>query len=154
MGDGVRPRPFRRIQVALLAGGAAVFIVSQPAADVGRMAIPLVLFALLCFCNCALISVWEDEVDRSHGQTSLAIQLGRAAAILRSLPWAVALLCVAARLLGGSGAGTAALCGAASAVLLGLVGLAEPRIGRMRARVLADVALMTPVLPLLARHIG
>ena len=139
---------------ALLAGGAAVFIVCLPAADVGRMAIPLVLFALLCFSNCALISVWEDEVDRSQGQTSLALQLGRAAAILGSLPWAVALLCAAARLLAGRGAGTASLCGVASAVLLGLVGLAEPRIGRVRARVLADVALMTPVVPLLARLIG
>jgi hypothetical protein len=45
-------------------------------------------------------------------------------------------------------------CGAASGALLGLVDLAEPRIGRVRARVLADVALMTPALPVLLRHLA
>ena len=59
------------------------------------------LHAPVCFSNCTLISVWEDEVDLSHGQTSLALQFRRAAALSRMLPWLVALVAVAAGLTAG-----------------------------------------------------
>jgi hypothetical protein len=110
------------------------------------MAAPLVLFILLCFSNCALISVWEDEVDRSHGQTSLALQFGWAAALSRALPWGLSAAAAAAALANVPHARAASACAAISGVLLGLIDLAEPRIGRVRARVLADLALMTPLL--------
>jgi hypothetical protein len=135
----------------LLGAGAALFTASRPGADLGAMAVPLLLFVLLCFCNCALISVWEDEVDRSHGQTSLALQFGRAAALSRALPWAVCALSAVAWLVGGPHTGPAAACAAASGALLGAVDLSEARIGRIPARVLADVALMTPLAALLTR---
>ncbi len=131
----------------LLGGGAAVFVAGQPGADLAAMAVPLGLFMLLCFTNCALISLWEDEVDRSHGQTSLALQFGGAASLGRVLPWLVSLLAAAAWV--AAGHGSAAACAAASGVLLGLVDLTEDRIGRIPARVLADVALMTPLYTLL-----
>ncbi len=133
----------------LLGGGAALFAASKPGSDLPGMAVPLTLFVLLCFSNCALISVWEDEVDRSHGQTSLAIQFGGAAAFSRVLPWAVAALSAAALAAAGPTAEPAAACAAASGVMLGIVDLAQARIGRIRARVLADVVLMTPLAPLL-----
>ena len=133
----------------LLAAGAAVFAVARPDARPGRLAAPTALLALLCFTNCALISVWEDDVDRVHGQTSLALQLGGTAA-LRILPWAVAALAAGAWLWRGRLGGGAPACAAASAVLLGIVDLAEARMGRRLARVLADVALMTPLVPLAA----
>jgi hypothetical protein len=137
----------------LLAAGAAVFVAVRPGSRHLAVALASALFALLCFSNCALISLWENDVDRSHGQTSLALQFGRSAA-LRLLPWAVAALSAAAWLRAGPGSGAFAACGAASGVLLGLVDLAEPRIGRTLARVLADVALMTPAIPLLMRAAG
>jgi hypothetical protein len=140
-----RWRAPKEICVALLLGaGAAVFPAGRPGSDIAGMAAPLALFVLLCFSNCALISVWEDEVDRSHGQTSLALQFGRAAALSRALPWAIAAASAAVLLAGVPRARAGSACAAASGLLLGLVGLAEPRIGRVRARVLADVALMTP----------
>ena len=135
----------------LLGGGAAVFAAGRPGADLRGMAVPLALFVLLCFSNCALISVWEDEVDRGHGQTSLALQFRGAAAVGRALPWAIAAAAGAAWLAGVPHARAAAACAATSGVLLGLVALSEPRIGRLRARVLADVALMTPAALLLLR---
>ncbi len=144
-----RWRAPKEVCVALLLGaGAAVFIASRAGARLPRLAVPLGLFTALCFCNCALISRWESEVDRSHGQTSLALQLGTHGA-LRILPWAVSLLCASAWLVAGHGAGPAAACGCASGALLGCVDLAEARMGRMLARVLADVALMTPAVALL-----
>jgi hypothetical protein len=39
-----------------------------------------------------------------------------------------------------------------SGVLLGVVDLAEKRTGRVAARVLADVALLTPLVPVLWGH--
>jgi hypothetical protein len=139
--------------VALLLGaGAALFAAGRPGADIRGMAAPLGLFVLLCFSNCALISVWEDEVDLSHGQTSLALQFGRSVALSRTLPWAISAAAGAVWIAGVPHAAGAAACAAASGVLLGLVDLAEHRIGWVRARVLADVALMTPVLILLAPH--
>ena len=147
-----RWRAPKEICVAVLLGaGAAVFVVSRPGAALDALAIPLALFVLLCFCNCALISLWEYAVDRSHGQTSLALQFGRAAAYTRAVPWAILALSLAICLLGGGDARPATLCGAASAGLLGFVDLSEERIGRVRARVLADVALMTPAVPLVLR---
>ncbi len=145
-----RWRAPKEVCVALLLGaGAAVFLVGRPGADLRGMSVPLALFVLLCFSNCALISVWEHEVDRSHGQTSLALQFGRAAALSRALPWAAAAASAAVWVCGLPHARAAAACAAASGVLLGLVDLAEPGIGRSRARVLADVALMTPLVWLL-----
>jgi len=140
-----RWRPPKEACVALLLGvGAALFAAANPVADVRGMAAPFALFTLLCFSNCALISVWEDEVDRSHGGTSLALQFTRAGALLRALPWAVSGAAAAIWLGAVPHAGPAAACAAASGALLGLLGLAEPRIGRVPARVLADVALLTP----------
>jgi hypothetical protein len=48
----------------------------------------------------------------------------------------------------------ATLCAAASAGLLGIVDCAHVRCGRQLSRVLADVALMTPLVPLLASLAG
>jgi hypothetical protein len=150
-----RWRPPKEACVALLlTGGAAVFVASRPGARLGAMAIPAAVFALLCLANCALISVWENEVDRSQGQTSLALQFGPATALSRALPWAVSALCAACWLCAGPEAGPAAACGAASGVLLGLVDQAERRIGRSLARVLADVAMLTPAVPLAMRAIA
>ena len=133
----------------LLAGGVAVFIVAPAPVRWRGVAMPLALFGLLCFANCALISVWEDAVDQSHGQTSLSRQFRRGRSFSRALPWATAAiaLCLCLRLPGPQRA--AAACGVASGLLLAGLDGAEARLGRERARVLADVALMTPLVPLL-----
>jgi hypothetical protein len=133
----------------LLAGGAAVFIAPQAGASVQRLAAPLVLFALLCFANCALISVWENEVDVSHGQTSLALQYAGAARVSRLLPWFIVIAAAAAWLVAGASINAVAGCAFSSAVLLGCIDAAERSTGRILARVLADVALLTPLVPLL-----
>lgn len=136
----------------LLAAGALVFTVSQPAADLRGVIAPTVLFVLLCFSNCALISVWESEVDRSHGQTSVALQMGRSAAVFRYLPWGIAAIAIGVGFAGVPHAREAAICASASGIALGLVNLAEGRSGPVGARVLADVALLTPAAYILLSH--
>ena len=135
---------------ALLGGGVAVFLVAQPGVAWRPLAAPLALFVLLCFTNCALISAWEREVDQTHGQTSLTLQFRRGADFSRLLPW---MLAGAAGLLFAVESGPAratAACAGLSSLLLGGIDWWEPRCGRQPARVLADIALMTPLVFLVA----
>lgn len=131
---------------ALMTGGVCVFLLSSShRADVVSSAS---LFALLCFTNCALISSWEREVDLAHGQTSLAIDAVTHGWAIPQLPWLIAVLSAVA-LFGDVGPPrTVAACALVSAVLLAIVDWLERRAGRRVARVLADVALLTPIVPL------
>ena len=143
--------PPKELCVALLLGaGAAVFSVGRQGARIAPAAGPLGLFVLLCFSNCALISVWEHEVDRVHGQTSLSHQFAGAGALARLLPGVIS--AVSGLAWAAAGRGTASGCAAVSGVLLGVVDLSEKRTGRVPARVLADVALLTPLVPVLWGH--
>jgi hypothetical protein len=128
----------------LLAGGAACFPVAPRPGAMISLAVPLALFGLLCFANCLLISHWENEVDRAHGQTSLARQFPHGRPLAHALPWAVA---GGAATLFFAGAGPlrgVAVSSVASGILLGTLDHAHRRIGRQLARALADLTLMTP----------
>jgi hypothetical protein len=146
-----RERPWRAPKEACVAllfgGGVVVFAAASDPAVLRALAVPLALFVLLCFANCVLISIWEREVDQAHGQTSLALQGEgwRPGAV--ALPWALA--AVAALLFHQTG-GAAIACAAVSGVLLGTVDRLQPRFGRQLARAVADIALMTPLVPLAA----
>ena len=133
---------------ALLSGGVALFITARPGANLEALAAPLCLFAFLCFANCALISVWESEVDLSHGQTSLALQLSEAEGLAKTLPL-ILIGASAAVAYFQPGARPAAISAAASSLLLYVVDRFQLRMGRRLSRVLADAVLLTPVVPLL-----
>ena len=137
----------REFLAGLLAAGTALFVVLPPHDAVVWWAIAL--FTLLCFANCALISAWEREVDVSHGQTSLAMQFGAGARIARGLTLAIAVAAAALGWVGPPALSMAAASAGASALLLLWINHAETALGRHRARVLADVALMTPAIALL-----
>lgn len=110
--------------------------------------LPAVFFGLLCFTNCALISVWEKEVDALHGQSSLALQLGQRSWLIRLLPWGILIAALIA-FLTGSTSRPVAVCSAASAVLMGILDMLQPRIGRIPCRAAVDVTLMSPAVALL-----
>ncbi|CAM3003780.1 hypothetical protein [Rariglobus hedericola] len=107
--------------------------------------IPVTLFGLLCFSNCALIASWEKEVDTLHGQTSLALQLKGRWTLIHALPWLLLIAGLLSAVLNSDPTHPGALCTAASGLLLGLLDLAQPRIGRETARALVDFTLITPV---------
>jgi hypothetical protein len=132
----------------LLTGGVSVFVIPQAGAATRSLLEPIVLFGLLCFANCALISTWEHRVDEAHGQTSFALQYRRARAFSRALPWIIAGVSVFLGLVGPGPVRVAAFCATGSGVLLGAVDRAEHRIGWQLARVLADLVLLTPLIPL------
>jgi hypothetical protein len=106
---------------------------------------PTGLFFLLALANCLLISDWEREVDRAQGQTSLALRYRSARALAARLPWAVTALALALALTQEGSPRAVAFCSAVSAALLGWLGLAQARFGRQRARVLADLVLLVPL---------
>jgi len=140
---------------ALFGGGVSVFLIAPAPRLLPLVAMPLMLFTLLCFVNCALISGWEREVDEVHGQTSLAVQYRGSGSIAVAMPWLLAAGAAALMVREPAGAArVAAACGLASSVLLGVVNAVQGRIGWQRARVLADAALLTPLLPLMQGWMG
>ena len=149
-----RDHPWRvpkELCVALLfAAGVACFPITREPGALRLLAVPLALFGSLCLANCALISLWETEVDRTHGQTSIALQYPRGHRLVRLLPWLLAMLAADFAAHETGAAQIAVLCAAASGGLLGAVDLMHVCCGRQLARVLADMALITPLVPLLA----
>ena len=70
-------------------------------------------------------------------------------ALLSSASLALAALAVASVLTHDDVSRVGGVCAGASALLLAAVDRAQPRIGWQAARVLSDVALMSPVVPLI-----
>lgn len=132
----------------LLTGGVGLFLVTAPLPAPRPVFAGLALFGALCLANCALISLWERGVDEAHGQTSLALQFDWAHWLARALPWIIALVSALLAWRVADPLRTAAACSLASGGLLGLLDLTESRLGPRLARVLADAALLTPLLPL------
>jgi hypothetical protein len=136
---------------ALIACGAALYPATLVNGRLHLLLAPTALFMLLCLANCLLISVWESEVDRTHRQTSLALQLAPARVVARGLPYGLVALGLGMAMFSSGATRTAAWCGAASAGLLATLNLVQPRIGRERARVLADITLLTPLIAMLLK---
>jgi len=136
----------KELCVALLfVGGITVF--SFNAIDFSDDGPFLALFGLLCFADCALISIWEDEVDRQHGQTSLALQFPGGRWLGHLLPWIIALLSLGFTIHADDSQRTALFCVAASGILLGGVDAMHRPWGRQFARAVADLTLLTPIIP-------
>jgi hypothetical protein len=143
--------PKEAIVALLLTAGVALFLVALPSASPSTLLVSCAAFGLTCFINCALISSWEREVDRAQGQTSLALQSTRNPRLIKRLPWAAAGMGLVSLTVVSRPEGVVVACAAGSALLLVLVDALEPRMGRAAARVLADVALMTPLVPFVWR---
>ncbi len=131
---------------ALVAAAAALFPFADAPSNPLHLVDAAIWFCLLALANCALISRWEQDVDRLHGQDSLVRSHGAIAPLVRAMPWALA---VAAALLLAAGRGGAVgvrTAAATSALLLGVIDRSEPRLGWQASRVLADLSLLTPFL--------
>ncbi len=127
----------------LLTGGIAVFLLGST--PLTALLPPLMLFSALCFVNCVLISAWERDVDRSHQQSSLALD-SRRTAWIHWAPWLLAVIAIVG--VTNAPVRTVAGCTAVSALLLAAIDHFQRRMGWGPARVLADLALLTPVVAL------
>ncbi len=136
------------IGVIFALGCALAPVVAAPE-KITSLIIPATLFGLLCFANCALIASWEKDVDTVHGQTSLALQLKGRWSIIHALPWIVSIAALVSMAFNSDPSHPGALCTAASGLFMGLLDLAQPRLGRETARAWVDFTLMTPLVLLL-----
>jgi hypothetical protein len=143
--------PKEIVIAAIFAVGCALAPAVVAPEGIPSLLLPVTLFGLLCFANCALIASWEKDVDTSHGQTSLALQLKDRWALIHALPWLLCCAGLASAFFDRAPAHPGAWCTAVSGLLLGLLDLAQPRLGRETARAWVDFTLMTPVVLLFLR---
>lgn len=129
----------------IIALGAALYPAASDGVRMAALSGPVIMLFLLGLANCLLISDWEREVDARHRQTSLALQFTQVRHLARWLPAGIAILGAAQALTARGAVRQAAWCGTASAVLLTVISHNQRRMGWERARVLADAALLTPL---------
>lgn len=130
----------KEVLIALLfAAGSACFSWANASTGTRPLFASLAWFAILCFVNLALIAHWEREVDAAHKHASLAIAHPWVNRWIRIAPWALA-----AGILFSNSVVRFPI--ALSALLMGLLDLAEARLGRRRARVAVDAVLLTPLI--------
>lgn len=111
--------------IAALLFSIGVLLVSFTWLGLGRLLLPAILFGVLCLCNLVLIECWEG---------------GRERRFLWLAPAAVAVLTIVLP------AGTWQHAVMLSGILMASVAIAGPRLTVAAKRVLADAALLTPLL--------
>lgn len=133
---------------ALLSSGVGLFLVTR-ATNLLPLVLPLSTFAALCFSNCVLVSVWERHVDTAHAQTSLARDYPDIVGFSQRMPWLIACVMTLLVIFGNGRDTVMAWCAIATCASIVVIDALEPRLGWPLAHTLADVALMTPVVPLI-----
>jgi hypothetical protein len=132
----------------IIALGAGLYPAALAPERGGELVIPLLLLGCLGLANCLLISSWDREVDAQHGQTSLALRFNWVNRLALGLPVGLAGLGAGLALVASGAMRDLAWCAAASAGLLSVLALTQRHLGRERARVLVDLALLTPLVAL------
>ena len=105
--------------------------------------LPALLLGLVCSANCVLISLWEKEEDIAVNDLSMATQPSR---ILPHIGNAINALILLASAMAIFGSWRIHLALAVSALALRLMLDSEDYLSRRKRRVLADVALLSPLL--------
>ena len=133
--------------VALLPGGPSVtpaFIASG------------VAFACLCTVNCISIAVWERQLDQAQGKVSVATRYPSVARHMRKVCGGLAVASFVLAILYRPATPAFGCVGVSAALLVWLHASADfkeersLRIDRDRRTALADLVLLTPIIPLIA----
>lgn len=130
---------------ALITAGAALFPAMDARVRLDHLADAALWCFLLVLANCALIATWEQHVDRAHGQDSIVQRHPAWLPAVRAFPWVLAAVACLLLVNGHDGAVAVRASAAASAVLFGLFDRVQPRLGWNASRLLADAALLTPL---------
>jgi hypothetical protein len=140
--------PAKEVAIGLLfTAGTLVALVPGPTQARAPFVTAGLAFACLCSLNCISIAAWERELDRAQGKVSLATryprfarQAGRICIGLAVLSFAMAMNYLAAWPIFG--------CVTVSAVLLALLHRGGNGLGVDARTALADIVLLTPIIPL------
>lgn len=145
------PNLFRRLLpremvVALLfVAGTAFFVFDSKDARSLECWIGWVGFGILCFINCTLISVWEREIDQIRGEVSAASTLPRISHRANAILILVFLATVLTGILSPWRSAQLVLL-AVGLSLIGLTALNRSKMSLELKPVLADLALLSPLI--------
>jgi hypothetical protein len=106
-------------------------------------------FACLCSLNCISIAIWERRLDQAQGKVSVATQHPGFARHVRKICGGLAIVSFLMALVDRSSAPFFG-CVALSALLLAMLDLLPGKLGDDRRTALADLVLLTPIIPLIA----
>ena len=148
LGGAWPPLPLKEIAVgSLFAAGTLVALVPVPAPITDSLIFSVIAYGSLCTLNCISIAFWERELDETQRKVSFATRFSGFGRHLVKLSIALAL-----------GNGVAAIvhreaapifeCVGVSSFLLALLDSSRGRIGRDERTALADLVLLTPLVPL------
>ncbi len=142
-----RSLPAKELAIGtLFAAGTVVALLPHLPATV-PFAVAVLTFAALCALNCISIAGWERELDRAQQKVSLATRHPTVARQAAGAGIALALISFVTAALWKTAA-PVLHCVSASALLLAWLNVA--RTGRDQRTALADLALLTPIIPLVA----
>lgn len=145
-----RALPTKELAIGLLftAGTLVALLPAAPPMNAEFLAAGLA-FVCLCALNCISIACWERELDQAQGKVSIATrhprfarQVGKICGGLALVSFALAIFIRPATPVFG--------CVAVSALLLVLLEFSPRQLGDDRRTALADLVLLTPLLPLVA----
>jgi hypothetical protein len=106
-------------------------------------------FACLCSLNCICIAIWERRLDQAQGKVSVATHHPGVAGNLRKVCGGLAIVSFSMAIVDRSSTPIFG-CVALSALLLALLDLLPGKLGDDRRTALADLVLLTPIIPLIA----
>jgi hypothetical protein len=144
-----RSLPAKEITIgSLFTGGTLVALFPAfPAATMLFVTCALA-FAALCSLNCISIACWERQLDQMQGKISIATRHPGFAGLTRKLCVGLALASLTMAIFHGPAAPIFACIGA-SALLLALLDTLPRRDGDDQRTALADLVLLTPIIPLM-----
>lgn len=145
-----RTLPAKEVAIGLLftAGTLVALLPAGPAVSPAFIASG-VAFACLCTLNCISIAVWERQLDQAQGKVSVVTRYPSVARHVRKVCGGLAVASFVLAILYRPATATFG-CVCVSAVLLGWLNASALWIDRDRRTALADLVLLTPIIPLIA----
>ena len=141
-----RSLPAKELAIGILFAAGTIVALLPSVPVTAAFAVAAVVFAALCSLNCISIAVWERELDRAQGKVSLATRHPGIARRVVGICAGLAFVCFAL-----ASSSLAAMpffiCAGASGLLLVWLNATAGQNDRRTA--LADLVLLTPIVPLL-----
>ena len=128
----------------MFAAGSAFFVLGRMTSFAPAWMLAVPLFGALCFCNCALITRWEENPLDLRDASSLLNAFPGMTAHLAGICLCIALIALAGAVIFPAGGVLAPI--GVSALLLAALDHRRNLLSTDGLRVLADVALLTPLL--------
>jgi hypothetical protein len=136
----------------LFSAGSSVFVLSNLSGGAGELAVCSAILFALCLVNCVLVSSWERAEDAGQAQPSMAVHWNVSPAIARWIALGMMVVTgVISLVWWQEPVGWISLATTLSLVLLAILERLADRLPLNQRHVLADMALLTPIMFLLLR---